>query len=188
MVSSRWADRIAQRLDLGGEELHRVVAPRRDGLAGHGQAEPHVVRQRVAAGRDQLHLRRRHRHQLLGHHRGVDHAGEQRLVAVEVAAEARVLHVVHADAVLGEDRPPTRSGSEPGAEMPIVLPLSSATLVTLALIISPCSMPGQSQPTILRSAPRRPARIAEPGLDSIESTSPGAAPCGRACRCSSARS
>src|SRR4051812_22978372 len=56
--------------------------------------------------------------------------------------------------------------------MAIVLPLSAATSVMLALVISPCSTPGQSQPMILRSAPRRPARIAEPGLDSMLSISP----------------
>src|SRR3954468_4769043 len=66
----------------------------------------------------------------------------------------------------------TRSGSEPGAEMAMVLPLSCGTAVMLALVISPCSTPGQSQPMILRSAPRKPARMAEPGLDSMASISP----------------
>src|SRR5262245_26332419 len=66
----------------------------------------------------------------------------------------------------------TRSGSEPGAEIASVLPRISATLPMLDLTTSPCSTPVQLQPTILRSAPRSPARIAEPGEDSIESISP----------------
>src|SRR5262245_14405052 len=67
---------------------------------------------------------------------------------------------------------PTKSGSEPGAEIASVLPLKSATLPMLDLTTSPCSTPVQLQPMILRSAPRRPARMAEPGEDSIESISP----------------
>src|SRR5262249_25793836 len=64
------------------------------------------------------------------------------------------------------------SGSEPGAEVAIVLPLRSATLSILPRTKSACGRPGQWQPAILTSAPRMAATMPSPAPPSMLSTSP----------------
>ena len=85
---------IAHRLDLRGHEPDEVLAAVVERLARHQRAEAQELRQHLA----RLHqhaqaLHRRQRQVLVGHHRGVDHAAEQRGEPVAVAADGGDLHL-----------------------------------------------------------------------------------------------
>ena len=60
--------------------------------AGH-DADAQEIRHRVAAGDQQMDGLGRDRLILVRHHRGLDHAADQRLIAFAVAADRGELHV-----------------------------------------------------------------------------------------------
>ena len=66
----------------------------------------------------------------------------------------------------------SRSGSEPGEEMAMFLPLRSASVLISALASTTCGTPGQVQPTILTPVPRAPATIDSAAPMSTLSISP----------------
>ena len=92
-------DGVTECLDLRRHEADRILAPRAQGLAGHHGAESDRARQRLAGLQQHIETPgTRHRGVFVRHHRGIDHAAEQCIIAVAVAADGGEFHLRVLDA------------------------------------------------------------------------------------------
>ena len=97
-------ERKTQRAHFGGKELDGVVAAFGEFLGAGHHADAQEIRHRVAAGDQQMHVLGRDRLIFVRHHRGVDDAADQRLIAVVVAADGGELHVLVGNAEFRQRR------------------------------------------------------------------------------------
>ena len=95
-------------------EIDRVVAPAGKCLAGHGQAQPHIIRQHVVAGDQHGHFLGRDRYELGRNDPGVGDAGHHRLEAVEVAAKVGEADVGRRHFIFLQDRVDQQVGQRAG--------------------------------------------------------------------------